>query len=406
MRRPSSVPIAPVAPCPGRAPHTAAASGERSAAPRRGARVAALRCLVAVIAGACSDGTGPGDRTPPGRRLLAATELSAWEWHPGGQEIVFSTPFDYPYTGPPARLDAVSVSSGARRTIVPPPSSGAAIVPARFTVRGAHVYFLVSPPSSDELSLHRAPLSGGGASELVVGGLEAPSSLVSVAPDERAVAWVRTTTSSPFRRLVVADVASGARREYPLEHLAERVVWSPSGRSVVTVPNGIVTAGTPFQWIDLESGAVRVWLAPASELSLEGVREFGWEGEVPFLYNVASGSPVRYDLATGTREQLGTQSAAGHALGWGPGFETVVVGTTRCLDVGSGPLGGGCTRWASDVERLAWRTGNVTPVLRYEGTAPIGGRLSPTGAWLVYAYHGCGGGCRMDGDGLYVVPVP
>ena len=359
-----------------------------------------------LTATACSDGTGPGDRRPPGRQLLAVSELSDWVWHPSGQEIVFATPFDYPYTGPAARLEAVSVSSGARRTIVSPPSGGAAIVPARFSVQGAHVYFLVSPPSFGELALHRAPLSGSGTTELVVGGLESQSSLVSVAPDERAVAWVRATAPAPFWRLVVADVASGARREYPLAHPAERVAWSPSGRSVVTVPNGIVTAGTPFQWVDLESGAVRVWLAPGGELSLDGTRELGWEGEVPFLYNVTSGSPVRYDLATGTREQLGTRSAAGHALGWGPGFETVVVGTRRCLDAGSGPLGGGCTRWASDVERLAWRTGEVTPVLRHEGNAPIGGRLSPTGASLAYAYHGCGGGCRTDGDGLYVVPVP
>lgn len=419
MHRSSSTKSTPAGASPSCSRQAVAAGGERSAAPRAAecgvsldrrarrcrARGEALWCLGLVVAAACSDGTGPGGGTPPGRQLLATPEFSAWVWHPSGQEIVFSSRFDYPYTGPPVRLEAVSVSSGARRTIVAPPTSGDEIVPARFSVQGTHVYFLTSRPGTGTLALHRAPLSGG-TPELVVDVLQSEASLVSVAPNERAVAWVRVATSAPTWRVVVADVASGVRREYPLEQHAERVVWSPSGRSVVTVPNGIVTAGTPFQRVDLESGAVRVWLAPSNELSLEGVREFGWEGEAPILYNVTSGSPVRYNLATDVREQLGPGSAAGYALGWGPGFETVVVSMSQCLERSSGPLGGDCSRWTTDVARIAWRTGDVARVLRHEGDAPIGGRLSPTGASLAYEYHGCGGGCYTSGDALYVVPVP
>jgi hypothetical protein len=44
--------------------------------------------------------------------------------HRAATRSCFSTRFDAPYTGPPARLDAITVPGGSRRTVVTAPSNG------------------------------------------------------------------------------------------------------------------------------------------------------------------------------------------------------------------------------------------------------------------------------------------
>jgi hypothetical protein len=127
----------------------------RTLSSRLGAFVDSLATLAVI---ACSDGTGPGGPSLPGARVLAVRDYSAWTWAPSSEEIVFSTPFDPPYTGPPTRLEAVAVPSGARRTVVPAPSNGDHIIAYRFKVVGTHVYYEVANASFDRIAFYRAPL--------------------------------------------------------------------------------------------------------------------------------------------------------------------------------------------------------------------------------------------------------
>ena len=375
----------------------------RSPSPAQTSRAALVLVWLAVAA--CREPTAPGGSTPAGTRLLATPEFSDWRWLPGRDEIIFSTP-SYPYSAPnaaPTRFDAVSVPGGARRTIVAAPSDGSRIIGYRFDAVGAHVYFQLSHQQAEATSLLRAPIAGVSTLQILMD--TAPLKVVA-SPDERMLAWVQQASSGLEWTLVTMDVASGARRSYRLQQPGDRVTWSPTGRSVVVDPEDAwFAAGTPFQWIDLQSGVVRVWLAPASEHTPACSRDIGWEGEMPFLYSAGALSIARYSLATGERETLSTLPPESVGVGWSQDFETIVTATNECLQWSTGPFGGDCMRWRNSVDRLAWRSGERTNVLRHEGPSSILGRLSPDGKWLAYGYGSCGGGCESPGDGLYVVRV-
>ena len=354
--------------------------------------------VAAAISTACSDATGPGGGLP-GRRLLDAREFSQWAWVPGGGEIVFSTPFDAPYTGPPTRLEAITVAGGSRRTIVAAPSNGDRIIGYRFAVVGSHVYYEVSHPSSDDISFYRTPL-GGGAPEKIVD--VAPFG-VSVASDERMVAWVERDPGAPVWSLITTDIATGNRRTYALQHQANRVTWSPSGRSVVVDISNAV--GAALQWVDLASGTVRVWLEPRAGPDVWQSHDIGWDGESPLVY-VAGVDVARYSMATGERVLLSPLPAPGRAVGWSRDFETAFIESNECRAWSGGIFGADCTRWANRVDRITWRSGVTTPLLRFEARAPVFARASPTGTYLGYEYYACGGGCYSAGDGLYIERVP
>ena len=362
--------------------------------------VALLLACPALVA--CTDSTGPDGGPPPGRRVVPGQEMSDWRWMPGGDEILFSTPYDYPYSGPPTRLDAVSASTGARRTVVAAPTDGRRLIGYRFAAVGAHVYFQASRPAVEPLSLLRAPIvPSGGAPQ---GVLDSTPFKVAPSPDGRTLAWV--SSSGTASMLVLVDVASGTRRYWPLSQWGDHVTWSPTGRSVVVQNEGAWFAtGTPFQLVDVASGAVTVFLAPPNEHTIASSRHIGWEGETAFLYSAGPAAVIRWNIATGAREPLATLGAETIGVGWSPDFETVVTATNVCLDYSTGPFGGDCLRYRSSVDRLTWRTGARANVFRHEGPMAIGGRVSPDGKWLAYYYSGCGGGCYTAGDGLYVVAV-
>jgi hypothetical protein len=186
------------------------------------------------------------------------------------------------------------------------------------------------------------------------------------------------------------------------------VVWSPTGRSIV-LDGGptFSSSATPFQWIDLESGTVRVWLAPSSEANTESARIYRWEGETPFLYTTSQEFTthwlVRYSIPSGAREILVALPSEGHAIGWTPDFETVFVDTAECIKVSNGLFGSNCIEWSSSVYRFAWRSRAVKTLLRDEGDLPISGRLSPNAEWMAFSYRGCWPDCQTPRDGIYVV---
>jgi hypothetical protein len=317
---------------------------------------------------------------------------------PGSTEVLFSTPSEYPYTGPPARLEILDVTSGQRRILVPP-MSGVAIIGYRFKVSGGYVWFEVAAQSG-AVSLYRAPLDGSnGPVKLLDGGAYDmwPS------PDGTRVAWFVAGFT-----LVVVDLTSGQRSMYELGSLAERATWSADGTSVIAdAPASWSAAGLAFSWIDLGTGEIREWRTPANEVPQSFGHEVVWEGGIPMLYLVAGGVVARYSLATGAREVLASLSGPPATLsGWSPDRSSIVMSAVSCLEWSTGPFGGDCRRFRSEVDRVALLTGDRSAVLRHDGRAEILGRLSPSGSLLAFEYLDCGGGCHTDVTGLYVVGVP
>jgi hypothetical protein len=355
-----------------------------------GVTVAALLCT-----SSCGDATGPGRSGVPGRLILEAPQYAAWIWVPGAEEIIYSTPFDWPYTGPPTRLEAVGVSGAGRRTVAESPADGR-IIGYRFLIQDAHVFFEVTP-GPDRAALYRAPLHGSAVPELLVDSIPYG---ISVSPTGQRVAWIDHTNVPT--QLVTVDLASGDTRRYPLATIGDAIeAWEPTGRSVVVAVSGWMAAGTPFQWLDLETGQIDTWLAPPAEVTPESTRHYAWESGRPFLYTSGTGALVRYSIATGTSETIAL--AAGFAAGWSPDFGSVVLTTNECLQLSSGPFGGDCIKWRNRADRLDTQTGRGTTLFRNEGPAPIHGQLSTNGEWLAFEYRSCGGGCYSEGDGVYVV---
>jgi hypothetical protein len=277
------------------------------------------------------------------------------------------------------------------------------IVGYRFVVAGAHVYYEVAHTGVDGISFYRARLDASAPPEKIID--TAPFG-VNVSPDGRTVAWVESYQNPLRWSLVITDIATGARRAYPLPEAGDHVTWSPSGRSVVIDPkNSWTTAGTPLQWVDLSTGSVRVWLEPRGDIDVLPTRDIGWDGESPIDY-VTGADLSRYFLATGVREQLATLAIPGEAIGWSADFTTATIQSSECLKWSGGIFGASCLQWSSRVERIAWKSGTRTPVLRFVGPAPIFGRSAPSGPWLAYEYGACGGGCYAEGDGLYFMRTP
>ena len=359
-------------------------------------RLASLGVAVLMLA-ACADGTGPtGPHVTdiPGTLRLPSIELASWLWTPGGQEILYSTPFDYPYTGPSSSLQAIAVATGARRTVVAPLPSPARIIGYRFSIRGAHVYFEVTR-EPDRISLYRAPLDGSSGAEAV---LDSGSYGMTMSPDERVVAWIEAS-----HKLVLVDVSTKDRREYALEGGASRVTWSPNGGSLVAdSPASWQNTGTPFHWLELSTGTMKLWRAPADEVTVGSSRDIVWEGSNPMVY-VVGASVLRYSIATGARETLATLPVPAFAAGWSADHGTVITETATCLEISTGIFGGDCIKWHSTVDKLVLATGVRVNVVQHEGKAAIGGVIDPNTTWLAFGYYDCGGGCHTQRSGLYVL---
>ena len=362
--------------------------------------VRAAVSIIFVAAVACSDSTGPSSTKLPGQRLVSLNEIGDWVWVPGKAEIVFSTPPRVSNTDPPVRLDAVSVPGGSRRTVVPAPTNGDQILGQRFVVVGSHVYYQVLRAPYDSVAVYRASLDRSSPPEQVVA---AASFGVTVSSDERTVAWTEHDQPNLRSWLVTMDIASGARRTYPLQQEGGQVTWSPTGRSVVVDPGGWRSAGTPLQLVDLATGRVQVWVDRQPYSDVVPSRDIAWEGESPTAY-VVSAQVARYPLSTGTGEVLSTLPLPGTAVGWSADFATVTIQTAvRCTQEKNGVLGPYCAGWSMSVDRLAWRSGARTTILRYDGaTQPkIFPRSSPDGSWLAYLNVSCGP-CA----GLYALRAP
>lgn len=346
--------------------------------------------LTLLFVAACRDSTGPDGDARAGRRVLKDTEYSTWMWLPEGDEILFSTPFDYPYTGPPARLNAVDVATGRRRSVVPPFGDGRQIIGRRFSVQGSHVYFEVST-APDRVALYRAPLNGSSTPTAV---LDSGAYGMTVSPDERTVAWIEWG-----RKLVLADVATAERRGFPLEESASRVTWSPSGASLVADdPLAWSSSGNPFYWLDLSTGTMRRWVGSSDELVFESTRHVTWDGESPLVL-VVHRAVTRYAIETGAREVLAPLAGAWAAVGWTADYGTVFLAQHYCMESSNGIFGSDCRTWSSTIDRLDLSSRTQTNILRHQGPAAIGGAVSPAASWLAYDYFDCGGGCQS----LYVL---
>jgi hypothetical protein len=353
----------------------------------RSSRRPLIAALTALAAAGCDSPTSPDAFTPPDTQVLSFRS-AFWTWLPGSQEILHTTnSLDESSVG----VAAIMVPGGSVRTVVAAGQANGYRIPAQpLQVRGAHVYFVAT--GSDGASLYRALLTGGSAEPV----LDRVPAGAAVSPDGRLIAWL-DRTELPVR-FATLELATGAMQRFPLADTGHMIQWSPTGRAVIVSMMGWRLQGTPFHWIDLQNGTVRLWHAPGNEVGADATRHFRWDGETPFLYTTGGGVIARYSLATGIRELLA--SAEGEAIGWSQDFETVHLANSTCRNPNPGFFG--CMDWDNRVHRVGWRSGQSTEVLHHDGQkAFVGGQLSPDGKWLAYR---CRESCYYEGVHLVRLP--
>ena len=355
-------------------------------------RACAVAVVVVALIAARTEPTAP-DAGPEGRQLLRDAEYAAWEWHPNSAEIVFGTRSELS----DSRIEAVNISDGRRRTIVPAMPAGARISPFRFQIVGMNVYFTATRDDG-RTSLLRSRLDGSSTPQMVMDSLTRWSY---VSPDETQVAWVNSTGVAPFVSLVILHVATGTRREYSLSHAGDVIEWSSSGKTIVVHPSGVFGEGTPFQVVDVETGIIRPWIGSRNEIDIDMRRHFGWDGENPSLYLTGGNVVARYSLSSGVKTILRTVTDPAHAIGWNANFTTVTLASNICLQEGTGPFGGDCILWSASMDRLDLVTGATVNILKSKSPYLIDGQLSPGGASIAYLFGNCATGCT-DAAGLYV----
>ncbi|HEX6590349.1 MAG TPA: hypothetical protein VF039_15185 [Longimicrobiales bacterium] len=346
-----------------------------------------LSLIAVFMATACDDLIGPGGDGDerPGRLILPWTDFATWAWL-DGDEVLYGTRYDYPYTTRP-ELRAASVASGTR-TVASVTGGDDWIVPYRFAVRGAHVYFEVGV-EPDHVALYRAPTDGG-AAEVVLDSIPYGPA---VSPDERKVAW--TIPGG----VVVVDIASREQDEYALPEWATSLVWAPDASALVAWVEGWSAAGNVYQLLDVATGTVATWRAPA--YGEQGTFEVAWDDGQPWLY-VSGGGVLRHAIPTGAMEQL--TGAAGNAVGWSAERNIVALTQSECTDYSDGPFGGACLTWHTTITRIDLAGDDRRRVVDYTGGGRLFARLSPDGDWLAYEYADVSGGFG-ERDGVSVLRV-
>ncbi len=338
----------------------------------------------------CSPLLNPDSESPPGSQILDESSQFTfdWTWLPGGDEILYATTLNSPYPGTPTQLEAVNVTTGMRRVVVAPLSSGRAIISYRFKVQGAYVYFEVTP-EPDVVDLYRSSLDGATPPQRVV---EQGAHEMYPSPDGSMVAWI--TFGPQGRQLILYDVATSGRRGFPLQGGGQRISWSPNGtRLIVDDPQAWNRDGLHFFLFDTATATLKQWTGDSSLITEASSRHIDWDGESPFLY-VVQHNITRYALDTGESEIVLSLNGHSTAIGWTSDDSTVFVARNTCTRYSKGLLGGDCLNWISEFDKVTLSSHSQTQILRFEGEQELFGKASPTGRWLAYELHG-----------LYVTPV-
>jgi hypothetical protein len=356
-----------------------------------------LRMFTALVAlAACSDSTGNEPLVPPpGVRLLGRAEYMHWKWLPGGAEIMFTTRYGPGGTKAPTRLEAINVTTGLRRVVVPPLDNGRAISPFSLSIAGDYVYFVAQTNvgGTTRDTIYRTRLDGSGNPERV---LTSPQELFNASRDGTRIAEIDRST------VVVRDVASGAQRAITLPSYGSRVTWSPTGATlVVDVPG---TSIPTFHVVDVASGNVASWTGSVHDFSFRSLREFDWQGETPVLH-VLGHQVFRVALPGGTPESLATLAGSIYPIGWSSTRESVVITSAECLEYGREPGDRAeCITWRSVVERVILSTGARIAFASHESMLPIEGIPAPTGVRMAYESWLCV--CPPPATGLFVLETP
>jgi hypothetical protein len=231
-------------------------------------------------------------------------------------------------------------------------------------------------------------------------------SSIAASTDGSRLAWLEGRT------LVVGNLREGTTRSYPLPEWADRLSIAPDGLSLVAVPLGWSSRGTPLQWVDLATGSVRVWNAPGSiepgSLSEPyPERQIAWESGGPMFYAILNRqSVVRFSMASGAAEELAVLGPNGPtpAFAWAADFRQVAFWKSQCvktrppLFVGDPPF---CVASEHELRILGWAPRRELEIglVKTSGNASdvpaTTLKFSPDGRFIAYASQGIG-----------LIPVP
>jgi serine/threonine protein kinase len=281
--------------------------------------VLALAALVAVAAGigiALYRYSGREKERPPifqnvqQTRITTSGRAGECNISPDGRSIVYKEMAD----DGSESLWIRQTETGNTLQIVPP--AKVTIGGTTFSPDGDFVYYVFHDRTGDSSSLYRVPSIGGETKKMLADVGSGPSS-VSISPDGRRAAFVRSESQGRFN-LVVANLdGTGERavatREDSEWFEEEGPAWSPDGRTIACGAGTV--AGDDISYslvgVDVESGAVKelgpkrwrnigraVWMPDGRAVLLLAFDEDNWQlwrvslpgGEAAPVTNFLSGS--------------------------------------------------------------------------------------------------------------------
>jgi hypothetical protein len=234
------------------------------------------------------------------------------EWLPNSSEIGYRTSFDYPYTGPPAHYRAVSASTGAVRTILPPQASGAVY---QYRIASPWVYFDMAG------TIHRVDLAGTAAIEAFPVVFPTQVFNWSVSDDHRWIAWADRKVV--FRSSLASGATDTVSTDYSLTTWGERTFLSPDGSAILVADWGAEPARV--HWIDLETASATTATAPCM---LRDGTIMRWENRTPVLYLACGGNFVRFVIGAGAATLASIPN--GESGAWSPNLDRVSAWRRSC----------------------------------------------------------------------------
>ena len=346
----------------------------------------------------------------PSTRLLENERFSTWLWSADGTELYYMYDITW-INDPPSAIQAVNVTSGEKRLIVPPPDdhniSGRSLARSH---SGDHLVY--STYSNQEVRLNMAPVTGTSAPRVI-----------STSEGYRTFAF-----SPDLTRVAVSESDLGVNeiRIIDIENQSETVVtaaadiidkiisWSPDGSAILVASVCSSVTGTEFSLFDLATSTYTSTQIPCFGPD-DGIQlnwELIWQDSQPEIGILhPDGIFASFNIQSGEQQNrannlvdLGPEAAAS----WSPNGQAIAYWKRECTKEEFReerlwiPAGYICTRANHQLNYLSLESGISHRIASFETESmPIGfesglPQFSPDGHKIAFQFE----------ESIYITEVP